>query len=474
MIEGNGPEWVPSIQSRTGEVYVNDFNGDRIGDLATLSPNYSYADLAKIVPNAGAVNIQYGSASGITTKRNQQLLIDGQYLQPNAFFGSSAATGNFDGNAFCDLVVGAYGAQFGGNSAAGLLQVILRKDSNSFDSPKILGGDRSNLFLGASSASGDFNGDGFYDIAAGAIGYKVNGKINAGAVYTYEAPDLKFSGRWTLASGGIKGSPKAQDFFGSSLFSADINNDGRDDLIIGSGNGNGGKGFANILYGGPNGLRSSGNQSVRLANGLKGDFFAYRVGACYCNDDDFADVIFTAPGYQKDTGAAFLIYGTRNGLSKTSSFFLQSPWKKEGDQFGYSIAGIGVRRMYTFAFGSPGAVSNGDKDAGRVDLFNYDDQKFTPFLVGGGNLTGRQFGKSLQFTADYKRGTYFLNAGAPGSTVSGKQNAGLYVSGRVNFSINGSVTIGNRKTFHLDKLVGTNQADAQFATGFAIAPLMRE
>jgi hypothetical protein len=454
------------------EVYVNDLNGDHFGDIAALTPSYDYNDLSNIIPNVGAVNVTYGTASGIGTKKNVQIILDDDHRQPNAFFGNSAAMGNVDADGFCDILVGAYGASFGGNAGAGLITFVRSKGTGSFEFAKYIGGDRKNEYLGSSTAAGDFNGDGYSDLAAGAIGYKVNGKLNAGAVYTYKGPDLSFTDRWTLASKGIKGSPKAQDYFGSSLFSADINNDHYYDLIIGSSNGNGQKGFVNILYGGPNGLTSKGNQSVHLSNGVRGDYFGFKVGACYCNDDDFADVLITAPGYQKSRGAAFLIDGTANGLSKTSSLFLQNPSGEEGDKFGYSVATIGAPGNFMLAFGSPDAVYNGVKNAGRVDLFDLNHSKWNPFLVGGGNLFGRTFGKSLTFTANYKNYTYFLSSGAPGGTVNGKTGAGFFTEGHLK-SIGERLVIANRKTFHLDKLAGDTQAGGEFADGFATYSLMR-
>jgi FG-GAP repeat len=84
---------------------VTDFNGDGFADLAIGIPFENVEGTS----NAGAVQVLYGSASGLTS-------ID-QFWTQNAIgtdpsevedeFGTAVATGDFDADGFTDLAIGA-------------------------------------------------------------------------------------------------------------------------------------------------------------------------------------------------------------------------------------------------------------------------------------------------------------------------------------------------------------------------------
>ena len=83
-----------------------DFNGDGTGDLAVGVP---YEDVGSAV-DAGAVNIVYGSATGLTASGNQFFHQDSPGVsgaaQASDHFGWALAAGDFDGDGFSDLAVG--------------------------------------------------------------------------------------------------------------------------------------------------------------------------------------------------------------------------------------------------------------------------------------------------------------------------------------------------------------------------------
>src|SRR5207249_835937 len=81
--------------------------------------------------------------------------------------------------------------------------------------------------FGAALAVGDFNHDGYADLAIGVPGENVGKAANAGAVavlygsgsgLTAKGDDL-----WTQGSGGIRGAAEAGDGFGSALAAGDFN-----------------------------------------------------------------------------------------------------------------------------------------------------------------------------------------------------------------------------------------------------------
>jgi hypothetical protein len=83
-----------------------DFNGDGFDDLAIGVPNDEVAG----VFNAGSVQIIYGSASGLVVAGNQRLTQNSQDVpddvEESDRFGSALAWGDFNGDGFSDLAIG--------------------------------------------------------------------------------------------------------------------------------------------------------------------------------------------------------------------------------------------------------------------------------------------------------------------------------------------------------------------------------
>jgi hypothetical protein len=93
-------------QSGPSRVIGPDFDGDGFADLAIGAP---FADVNH--RNAGAVHIIYGSGSGLTAKRRQVWSQGSQGIQDKPEFGDqfgwSIGTGDFDGDGYTDLAIGA-------------------------------------------------------------------------------------------------------------------------------------------------------------------------------------------------------------------------------------------------------------------------------------------------------------------------------------------------------------------------------
>ena len=84
-----------------------DFNGDGIGDLAIGVPFEDIADAdGGTIQDAGGVNIIYGSATGLNSEAGPSDQFLG-YAQTNGRAGTALASGDFNGDGFSDLAVGA-------------------------------------------------------------------------------------------------------------------------------------------------------------------------------------------------------------------------------------------------------------------------------------------------------------------------------------------------------------------------------
>jgi hypothetical protein len=121
--------------------------------------------------------------------------------------------------------------------------------------------------LAQGMARGDFNGDGYRDLAIGVPDedITVNGLVitDAGAVnvlYGGGANGLSSAGNEFLHQGGpdIIGAAEADDRFGYALASGDFNDDGYDDLAVGvpgqAVGGDAGAGAVHVFYGSSMGL----------------------------------------------------------------------------------------------------------------------------------------------------------------------------------------------------------------------------
>ena len=236
-----------------------DFNGDGFDDLAISHPKDDVANRQ----SAGSVTVLYGSEEGLKEIpppiNGFDLWTASSFLHvPERFglFGRSLATGDFDGDGFGDLAIGAPGMDeqaFRENpNGAGVVFIaygsidglILKNGRRSelIESARdILGRSKEGERFGHALAAGDFNGDGFHDLAVGVPGQdrRVDGStiINAGAVHFFHGGRTSaiFSGDSVLhqESRGVDEQSERDDRFGFTLAAGDLNGDGFDDLAVG-------------------------------------------------------------------------------------------------------------------------------------------------------------------------------------------------------------------------------------------------
>jgi len=178
-------------------------------------------------------------------------------------------------------------------------------------------------------AVGDFDGDGYGDIAAGGADESagVGGHVS---VYRGDANvTLGTPTTITQDSVGMPTSAAAGDRFGYSLAAGDVNKDGKADLAVGvpykSVNAQAHAGEVVMLYGADSGLSGVGSQQVTQDTaGVPGaaeadDALGWTVNLTDVNKDGYADLIGGAPKENGTDGAVSALNGTTNGVTGTGS-----------------------------------------------------------------------------------------------------------------------------------------------------------
>ena len=145
--------------------------------------------------NAGAVNVIYGAPGGLTDVGDSLWTQDAAGIEDGAeagdMFGGVLATGDFNHDGYADLAIGVRLEDVGGKADAGAVSVIygsaegIGAAGNQFwhqDSPDVADVAEASDEFGGSLAVGDFNNDGYHDLAIGVRLENIGGIMDAGLV----------------------------------------------------------------------------------------------------------------------------------------------------------------------------------------------------------------------------------------------------------------------------------------------------
>ncbi len=363
---------------------LGDFNGDGYPDFAVGAHQAEY--------NAGRVYIYFG---GTEPDNNADLILLGE--SENAHFGVSVnGAGDLNSDGFDDIIIGR-GANsvyqkcwiyFGGNNPDTIADVILT------------GVDNSDQFGFRVSGAGDVNNDDFDDVIVTDFGYNNDN----GQAYIY------YGGTVMDTVCDVVLSPNVVDtvygvYFGNAVSGAgDVNNDGFDDVIIGSWLDDNSTGAAYIFFGGEgmdtNAIKIYGRFEEQIYSGN----FGYSVsGAQDVNNDGFDDVLIGTsfnPSFSR--GRAYLYFGSTE--MDTVPDVIMIAENTDAYNFGTAVSGAGDIDNDGFddiIIGAPGTpntegyifVFHGGTEMDSIPDLQITGEQSEEYMLGG-------FGTSISSTGD--------------------------------------------------------------------------
>ncbi len=387
-------------------VVQGDFNGDGYDDLAFCG---LYSSAAYIVFGNSGFGGDYYMNSGADV-----------VISTYPYQVASLAVGDFNGDGYDDLLMGlpdsAYyswrGAAlvFYGRSSWPSSLGMSDADVAIYDTVTGSGSGDAAGDLGTCVAAGDVNGDGYDDLIIQAAGENPFGRVDAGVVYLFYGGSL--SSAYTVPGGEDArfAAPDAGDmlywdgsqfyFVDNTLASADLNGDGKDEIILGLGwadgpsNSRSDAGEVHVIFGGSySGDYDLASLSHTVVYGAEaGDMLSALGVLGDLNSDSFDDLIVGAfygdgpSNSRTDAGEVYLLWGrsTWNSSYDMLSDYDVVAWGAEtGDYLTVGsvgdFSGDGQPDLLLVAYGADGPgntrancgeayVFSGSSVAGQIDL----------------------------------------------------------------------------------------------------------
>lgn len=324
----------PSLGARAGVATAgsSDLNGDGFADLAVGVPSEDLEARADV----GVVEIHEGSSQGLATGSSWSWLQDSEahVAEGGDRFGSALALGDYNGDGVGDLAAGAPYEDDGPSARdAGSVYVLLGAPAPSNRLVQRLGGSPADAgevpagaLFGSALVAGDFNADGWDDLAVGAPEQRVRGHVGAGSVLLFHGSAVGLpetpSGRIDAATSGVPGRVRSESSFGATL-------------------------------------------AVTKPAGEVGSSLV--IGAPF------------HPGRRGDAvGAVFVIPTANSGLSiesttRTTYEEIESRFEDESPLFGEAITAVDMTAgpRVELVVGAPGRPSRGKDNAGAIYVFSF-------------------------------------------------------------------------------------------------------
>jgi hypothetical protein len=376
---------------------AGDFNKDGINDFAVSALGYDPPSRT----NAGAVVVIFGKTSGWAdidlasfTSGTAGFWIWGA-ATGDQLGQAVSGVGDVNGDGADDLVVGCYQASPLSRTGAGTSYVVFGHstafatiDLSAWSAGaagfSIFGAAASDQSGNSVSGAGDVNGDGYYDVAIGAIYY---GVVDTGAAYVIFGhssatafTDIDLAALSSDQGFRITGAAGSYHLGNSVSSAGDFNQDGYDDLVVGCY-----PTKAYVILGNANitalitldlATFTAGTSGFTVFG--SGGSFAWRVsGGVDVNRDGADDVIIAAPNYSPG-GVAYLLYGrsqlsftdidVQSGLSSVSGYLIRGVTEIQGNWHVGLVRDFDGDGVGDVLIGAPQAYLSGRPGAGTAYL----------------------------------------------------------------------------------------------------------
>jgi hypothetical protein len=332
--------------------FLGDVNGDGFSDLAVGGPGAAVGGSSA----AGVVQIYHGSLNAPVFS----VALQSSTPQMNGQFGTLAGIGDYDGDGYADVAVGASYEDFGGVNDVGRVFIFRGSSSGVVSTPSqvlVSPAPTAGAQFGFSVAgAGDTNADGFADLIVGAPNEN-GGSVAAGRAYCY------FGGSAfpTTPSATLESpEPQMAGHFGQSISNGgDMNGDGYSDVALGASEtamGASLAGRAHLFAGSASGLVAVPVASLTAVTPMASENFARALSLGDATGDGLADVWVGAP--QSDS--AYFAPGSSSDFVGTVS---RVACPDAGSSFGWSVSlaidldGDGVSEGFV---GAPTGGSSGE------------------------------------------------------------------------------------------------------------------
>ena len=404
---------------------AGDFNGDGIDDLAVGAPAEDFSGDV----DAGVVTIVYGNGNGLD-RAGAVTLTEGVFTDGTGTaggdFGHALAAGDFNGDGIDDLAIGSPGFDFPGANAGAVY--LFRGTSSGltswFDLDQSDGGaarEAGDRF-GSSLAVGDFDGNGFDDLAVGSPGEN----SGQGAIFWFLGTSIGlFGGSGHYTQDDFGQTPRNGDGFGTTIATGNFISTANDDLAASAP-------FRNV----------AGNEDAGVVYQIPGAASGLAVGGYGVLSS------VTAPGFQQ--GNAFYGLGLAVGRFRSTSGGHESLAVGEPSWNG---AANNSGRVLVYAGGTSGVITTTEIQLTSADAGGVIEggEEFGDFLAAGSfwnddgwdDLAVASTNEGFGFTA----GAGAISIFQGGFNGPGSHGWSGFNAGTLNWPLQGGAELGTAPVF---------------------------